>query len=114
MLQRAQLTVNKIPTTHNSADVLTKHLPATIAQSHLDRLCLQTTTMTKVGALLATNNNNNNNNNKFVEKTTTALILEPRCFTTTIPWSFFLSLIATIFMRASQLHWLDNQSLSSS
>eukprot|EP00971_Amphidinium_carterae_P012687 249964-Amphidinium_carterae.1 len=34
--------MRKIQTTHNPADVLTKHLPAATTNSHLDRLCLQT------------------------------------------------------------------------
>eukprot|EP00971_Amphidinium_carterae_P049549 976624-Amphidinium_carterae.1 len=29
VVQRGELTIKKIPTTHNPADVLTKHLPAT-------------------------------------------------------------------------------------
>eukprot|EP00971_Amphidinium_carterae_P126801 2512111-Amphidinium_carterae.1 len=34
IVQRGQLTITKIPTTRNPADVLAKHLPA--ATSHLD------------------------------------------------------------------------------
>eukprot|EP00971_Amphidinium_carterae_P247105 4907493-Amphidinium_carterae.3 len=44
IVQCGQLTLTEIPTTHNPADVLTKHLPTATIQSHLDRLCLQTTT----------------------------------------------------------------------
>eukprot|EP00971_Amphidinium_carterae_P022709 447915-Amphidinium_carterae.2 len=46
----SHMTITKIPTTHNPADILTKHLPATTINSHLDRLCLQTTST--VGSLL--------------------------------------------------------------
>eukprot|EP00971_Amphidinium_carterae_P267321 5302663-Amphidinium_carterae.2 len=40
IVHRGEMT--KIPTTHNPADVLTKHLPAVTIQSHVGRLCLQT------------------------------------------------------------------------
>eukprot|EP00971_Amphidinium_carterae_P027261 537174-Amphidinium_carterae.2 len=50
IVQRGEMTDANIPTTHNAADVLTKHLPSTTIQSHLDRLCLQTTQST-VGTL---------------------------------------------------------------
>eukprot|EP00971_Amphidinium_carterae_P301669 5993257-Amphidinium_carterae.4 len=30
------MTITKVPTKHNPADVLTKHLPATTSQSHLE------------------------------------------------------------------------------
>eukprot|EP00971_Amphidinium_carterae_P153756 3048614-Amphidinium_carterae.1 len=46
VVQRGELTIKKIPTTHNPADVLTKHLPAATIQSHLERLCLHKTTTT--------------------------------------------------------------------
>eukprot|EP00971_Amphidinium_carterae_P100356 1984695-Amphidinium_carterae.1 len=39
ILQQGEMTIKKIQTTHNPADVLTKHLPAATI---LDRLCLQT------------------------------------------------------------------------
>eukprot|EP00971_Amphidinium_carterae_P275412 5464751-Amphidinium_carterae.1 len=45
------MTITKIPTTHNPADVLTKHLPAATINSHLDRLCLQAELPTTVNAL---------------------------------------------------------------
>eukprot|EP00971_Amphidinium_carterae_P095586 1891532-Amphidinium_carterae.1 len=41
-----ELTLKKIPTTHNPANVLTKHLPAATIQSHLEWLCLHTRTPT--------------------------------------------------------------------
>eukprot|EP00971_Amphidinium_carterae_P186598 3704067-Amphidinium_carterae.1 len=41
VVQRGEMTIRKIQTMHNPADVLTKHLPATTINSHLDRLCLQ-------------------------------------------------------------------------
>eukprot|EP00971_Amphidinium_carterae_P118143 2340834-Amphidinium_carterae.1 len=36
VVQRGELIIKKIPTTHNPADVLTKHLPAATIQSHLE------------------------------------------------------------------------------
>eukprot|EP00971_Amphidinium_carterae_P246321 4892498-Amphidinium_carterae.1 len=39
------MTITKIQTTHNPADVLTKHLPSATISSHLERLCLQTCQM---------------------------------------------------------------------
>eukprot|EP00971_Amphidinium_carterae_P022195 437850-Amphidinium_carterae.1 len=45
------MTITKIQTTRNPADVLTKHLPAATINSHLDRLCLQTGNAQTVGTL---------------------------------------------------------------
>eukprot|EP00971_Amphidinium_carterae_P283558 5628983-Amphidinium_carterae.1 len=42
-IQPGELTLKKIPTTRNPADVRAKHLPAATIQSHFDQLCLQTT-----------------------------------------------------------------------
>eukprot|EP00971_Amphidinium_carterae_P197960 3928901-Amphidinium_carterae.1 len=36
------MTISKVQTTHNPADVLTRHLPSATISSHLERLCLQT------------------------------------------------------------------------
>eukprot|EP00971_Amphidinium_carterae_P193282 3835729-Amphidinium_carterae.1 len=36
------MTITKVQTTHNPADVLTKHLSSATISSHLERLCLQT------------------------------------------------------------------------
>eukprot|EP00971_Amphidinium_carterae_P062760 1242374-Amphidinium_carterae.1 len=47
IVQRGEMTISKIPTTDNPANVLTKHLPATTIISHLERLHLQA-----VGSLL--------------------------------------------------------------
>eukprot|EP00971_Amphidinium_carterae_P049973 984923-Amphidinium_carterae.3 len=52
IIQRGEMTITKIPTTDNPANVLTKHLPSTTITSHLDRLCLQTTMTSTVGSLL--------------------------------------------------------------
>eukprot|EP00971_Amphidinium_carterae_P132991 2633531-Amphidinium_carterae.5 len=41
IVQRRVMTITKIPTTHNPANALTKRLPSTTINSHLDRLCLQ-------------------------------------------------------------------------
>eukprot|EP00971_Amphidinium_carterae_P206998 4106867-Amphidinium_carterae.5 len=43
IVQHGQLTINQIPTSHNPADILTKHLPSATILSHHDQLCLQTT-----------------------------------------------------------------------
>eukprot|EP00971_Amphidinium_carterae_P260694 5171805-Amphidinium_carterae.1 len=51
VIQRGELTIKKIPTTHDPADVLTKHLPAITIQSHLERLCLHTSTTTTVATV---------------------------------------------------------------
>eukprot|EP00971_Amphidinium_carterae_P349709 6491169-Amphidinium_carterae.1 len=51
IVQRGEMTITKIQTTHNLADVLTKHLPAATINSHLDRLCLQTGDAQTVGTL---------------------------------------------------------------
>eukprot|EP00971_Amphidinium_carterae_P279777 5553763-Amphidinium_carterae.1 len=42
------MTITKVQTTHNPADVLTKHLPSATISSHLERLCLQTSSQTQV------------------------------------------------------------------
>eukprot|EP00971_Amphidinium_carterae_P223420 4432904-Amphidinium_carterae.1 len=42
IIQRGEMTITKVQTTHNPADVLTKHLPSATINSHLERLCLQT------------------------------------------------------------------------
>eukprot|EP00971_Amphidinium_carterae_P335159 6470847-Amphidinium_carterae.5 len=52
IVQRGEMTINKIPTTDNPADVLTKHLPSTTITSHLERLHLQTSLTSTVGSLL--------------------------------------------------------------
>eukprot|EP00971_Amphidinium_carterae_P021738 428705-Amphidinium_carterae.1 len=36
------MSITKVQTTHNPADMLTKHLPSATINSHLERLCLQT------------------------------------------------------------------------
>eukprot|EP00971_Amphidinium_carterae_P010909 215268-Amphidinium_carterae.1 len=51
IVQRGEMTITKIPTTHNPADVWTKHFPAPTINSHLDRLCLQAQLPTTVNAL---------------------------------------------------------------
>eukprot|EP00971_Amphidinium_carterae_P154260 3059423-Amphidinium_carterae.1 len=51
IVQRGEMTITKIPTTHNPADVLIKHLPAATIHSHLDRLCLHAQLPTTVNAL---------------------------------------------------------------
>eukprot|EP00971_Amphidinium_carterae_P277875 5515619-Amphidinium_carterae.1 len=45
------MTITKIQTTYNPADVLTKHLPSATISSHLERLCLQTGTTQSVNNL---------------------------------------------------------------
>eukprot|EP00971_Amphidinium_carterae_P324613 6451539-Amphidinium_carterae.1 len=52
IVQRGEMTISKIPTTDNPAEVLTKHLPATTITSHLARLYLQTSMTSTVGSLL--------------------------------------------------------------
>eukprot|EP00971_Amphidinium_carterae_P263864 5235072-Amphidinium_carterae.3 len=52
IVQRGEMTISKIPTTDNSADVLTKHLPSTTITSHLERLHLRTTMTSTAGSLL--------------------------------------------------------------
>eukprot|EP00971_Amphidinium_carterae_P292467 5805970-Amphidinium_carterae.1 len=42
IVQRGEMTITKVQTTHNPADVLTKHLPSATISSHLEQLCLQT------------------------------------------------------------------------
>eukprot|EP00971_Amphidinium_carterae_P240782 4780130-Amphidinium_carterae.1 len=42
IIQRGEMTISKVQTTHNPAGVLTKHLPSATISSHLERLCLQT------------------------------------------------------------------------
>eukprot|EP00971_Amphidinium_carterae_P318342 6327632-Amphidinium_carterae.2 len=42
IVQRGEMAITKIQTTHNPADVLTKHLPSSTISSHLERLCLRT------------------------------------------------------------------------
>eukprot|EP00971_Amphidinium_carterae_P259908 5156735-Amphidinium_carterae.1 len=51
IVQRVEMTITKIQTTHTPADVLTKHLPAATINSHLDHLCLQTTSALTVSSL---------------------------------------------------------------
>eukprot|EP00971_Amphidinium_carterae_P222346 4413226-Amphidinium_carterae.1 len=51
IVQQGEMTITKIQTTHNPADVLTKHLPAATINSHLDRLCLQIGHALTVGTL---------------------------------------------------------------
>eukprot|EP00971_Amphidinium_carterae_P133658 2647299-Amphidinium_carterae.1 len=45
------MTITKIQTTHNPADVLTKHLPSSTISLHLERLCLRTDSTQSVGYL---------------------------------------------------------------
>eukprot|EP00971_Amphidinium_carterae_P350520 6491596-Amphidinium_carterae.1 len=52
IVQCGEMTISKIPTADNPADVLTKHLPATTITSHLERLHLQTSLTSIVGSLL--------------------------------------------------------------
>eukprot|EP00971_Amphidinium_carterae_P258823 5136890-Amphidinium_carterae.1 len=47
IIQRGEMTISMVQTTHNPADVLTKHLPSVTISSHLERLCLQTDNQTK-------------------------------------------------------------------
>eukprot|EP00971_Amphidinium_carterae_P151780 3008378-Amphidinium_carterae.1 len=51
IVQRGEMTVTKIQTTHNPADVLTKHLPSATISSHRERLCLRTDSTQSVGNL---------------------------------------------------------------
>eukprot|EP00971_Amphidinium_carterae_P169400 3356360-Amphidinium_carterae.1 len=51
IVQRGEMTITKIQTTRNPADALTKHLPAATINSHLDSLCLQTTSALTVNTL---------------------------------------------------------------
>eukprot|EP00971_Amphidinium_carterae_P300510 5970757-Amphidinium_carterae.1 len=51
IVQQGEMTITKIPTTHNPADVLTKHSPAATINSHLYRRCLQAELPTTVNAL---------------------------------------------------------------
>eukprot|EP00971_Amphidinium_carterae_P349543 6491069-Amphidinium_carterae.2 len=51
IVQRGEMTITKIQTTRNPADVLTKHLPEATINSHLDRLCLQAQLPNTVSAL---------------------------------------------------------------
>eukprot|EP00971_Amphidinium_carterae_P312724 6215440-Amphidinium_carterae.1 len=46
IIQRGEMTISKVQTTHNPLDVLTKHLPSATISSHLERLCLQTDSLT--------------------------------------------------------------------
>eukprot|EP00971_Amphidinium_carterae_P349418 6491009-Amphidinium_carterae.3 len=52
IVQRGEMTIRRIPTTDNPADVLTKHLPAATIISHLERPRLQTTLTSTIGSLL--------------------------------------------------------------
>eukprot|EP00971_Amphidinium_carterae_P109335 2165007-Amphidinium_carterae.1 len=52
IVQRGEMTISKIPTTDNPADVLTKHLPSTILTSHIERLHLQTSMTSAAGSIL--------------------------------------------------------------
>eukprot|EP00971_Amphidinium_carterae_P324446 6447838-Amphidinium_carterae.1 len=57
IIQRGEMTITKVQTTHNPADVLTKHLPSATISSHLERLCLQTDNVSsRVGHNSAVNN----------------------------------------------------------
>eukprot|EP00971_Amphidinium_carterae_P105053 2080127-Amphidinium_carterae.1 len=51
IVQRGEMTITKVQTTHNPADVLTKHLPSATISSQLERLCLQTGTTQPVNNL---------------------------------------------------------------
>eukprot|EP00971_Amphidinium_carterae_P011513 226830-Amphidinium_carterae.1 len=47
IIQRGEMTITKVQTTHNPADMLTKHLPSATISSHLERVCLQTDNQTQ-------------------------------------------------------------------
>eukprot|EP00971_Amphidinium_carterae_P157559 3123405-Amphidinium_carterae.3 len=83
------MTITKIQTTHNPADVLTKHLPAATINSHLDRLCLQPVCNAQpVGTC----------NEIVARDNAVKLAFAQRQMTITLPWSFFVSLLMTILL----------------
>eukprot|EP00971_Amphidinium_carterae_P351069 6491895-Amphidinium_carterae.1 len=108
IVQRGEMTITKIQTTRNPVDVLTKHLPAATINSHLERLCLQTTSALTDDATITGNSDEKKGivraqqeiavRDNLARDNAVELVFAQRQMTITLPWSFFVSLLMTILL----------------